>query len=143
MTEPLYVETFRGTVAPSECDPLGHMNVQYYTRAISDGMYSIMIHLGLSPDEIRKRRIAFAAVRAQTEFHRELYAGDVIFLESALVRIGTKSATFRHRLKDAATQEIVMSAEIQCALMDLNERHAVPVPHDIKLAAEKYFKVQS
>jgi acyl-CoA thioester hydrolase len=65
MTEAaVYFETFRGTVAPSECDHLGHMNVQYYTRAISDGMYSIMIHLGLTPDEIRRRKISFVAVRA-------------------------------------------------------------------------------
>jgi acyl-CoA thioesterase FadM len=142
MTEqPVYVETFRATVAPSDCDHLGHMNVQHYTRAISDGMYSIMIHLGLTPDEIRKRRIAFAAVRAQTEFHRELYAGDVIFLESTLVRIGTKSATFRHRLKNAATQEIVMTAEIQCALLDLNDRQAVVIPDDVRMAAQEFFKI--
>ena len=144
MTETaVYVETFRGTVSLSDCDHLGHMNVQHYVRAISDGMYSIMIHLGLTPDEIRRRKISFAAVRAQTEFHRELYAGDVIFLESTLVRIGTKSATFRHRLKNAATQEIVMSAEIQAALLDLTHRKAVPIPDDIRIAAENFFKVQS
>ncbi|HSE43324.1 MAG TPA: thioesterase family protein [Acidobacteriota bacterium] len=144
MTEThVYVETFRGTVAPSDCDHLGHMNVQYYIRAVSDGMYSVMIHLGLTLDEIRRRRISFAAVRAQMEFHHELYSGDVIFLESALVRIGTKSATFRHRLKNAATLEVAMSAEFQCALLDLNERRAVVIPDDVRIAAEKYFRVLS
>ena len=143
MTEaPVYVETYRGTVAPAECDHLGHMNVQYYIRSVSDGMYSIMIHLGLTPEEIKRRGISFAAVRAQMEFHRELYSGDVIFLESALVRIGTKSATFRHRLKNAANQEIAMSAEFQCALLDLNGRRAVVIPDDVRLAAEKYFDVR-
>jgi acyl-CoA thioesterase FadM len=139
----VYIETFRGTVAPADCDHLGHMNVQHYFRAISDGMYSLMITIGLPPDEVRKRGMSFAVVRAHTEFHHELYAGDVIFLESAMVRIGTKSATFHHRLKNAATNEVVLTAEFRCALLDLHARHAIAIPEDIRTAAEKAFRINT
>jgi acyl-CoA thioesterase FadM len=48
---PIFVETYRATVAPSDCDHLGHMNVQHYFAAVSDGMFAIMVRLGLGPEE--------------------------------------------------------------------------------------------
>ena len=87
------------TVAPADCDHLGHMNVQHYFAAVSDGMFAIMVNLRLGPEEIRGRQMSFAVVRAETEFHRELRAGDVVVLESIIVKLCEKSATFQHRLK--------------------------------------------
>jgi len=46
---PRFIETFRGTVGPTDCDDLGHMNVQHYFAAISNGMFAMMNRLGLSP----------------------------------------------------------------------------------------------
>ncbi len=139
MSMPSYVETFRGTVAPADCDHLGHMNVQHYFRAVSDGMFAVMVHLGLTPDEIRRRKMSFAVVRAETEFNRELYAGDVIALESSIVRIGEKSATFHHRLRNVATDALAMSTEFKCVLLELEERQATVVPDDIRQAAAERF----
>jgi acyl-CoA thioester hydrolase len=134
-----YVETFRGTVAPADCDHLGHMNVQHYFRAVSDGMFAVMIHLGLTPEEIRRRKLSFAVVRAETEFHRELHAGDIVALESTVLKVGEKSATFHHRLRNAATRDLAMSTEFKCVLLDLDRRQATVVPEDIRNAVAKVF----
>jgi acyl-CoA thioester hydrolase len=131
----MFVETYRATVAPADCDHLGHMNVQHYFAAVSDGMFAIMSHLGLAPDEIRRRQMSFAVVRAETDFHRELRAGDLVVLESTVVKVGDKSATFRHRLTNAATGKPAMSTEFKCVLLDLEKRHATPIPEDIRAAA--------
>jgi hypothetical protein len=64
---PGFVETYRATVAPADCDHLGHMNVQHYFAAVSDGMFAIMVRLGLGPEEIRRRQISFAVVRARNQ----------------------------------------------------------------------------
>ena len=138
----IYVETFRATVAPTECDHLGHMNVQYYFRAVSDGMFGVMVRLGLTPEAIHRRRMSFAVVQAQSEFHHELHAGDVIVLESTLLRLGKKSATFHHRLRNTATEELVMSAKFKCVLLDLDKRRSIAVPDDIKIAAVHCFQGQ-
>jgi acyl-CoA thioester hydrolase len=134
-----YVETFRATIAPADCDHLGHMNVQHYFRAVSDGMFAAMVRVGLTPEEIRRRKLSFAVVRAETEFHRELYAGDVIALESTILTVGEKSATFHHRLRNAATDEIAMSTEFKCVLLDLEKRQATVVPEDIRNGAAHCF----
>jgi acyl-CoA thioester hydrolase len=131
----MFVETYRATVAPADCDHLGHMNVQHYFAAVSDGMFAIMSHLGLGPDEIRRRQMSFAVVRAETDFHRELRAGDLVVLESTVVKVADKSATFRHRLTNAATGKPAMSAEFKCVLLDLEKRQAMTIPEDIRAAA--------
>jgi acyl-CoA thioester hydrolase len=77
----IFVETYGATVAPADCDHLGHMNVQHYFAAVSDGMFGIMVRLGLGSEEIRRRQMAFAVVHAETDFHHELHAGDVVELE--------------------------------------------------------------
>jgi len=136
---PNYVETFRATVAPADCDHLGHMNVQHYFRAVSDGMFAVMIRVGLSPEEIRRRKLSFAVVRAETEFHRELHAGDVVALESTIAKVGEKSATFHHRLRNVATDDLAMSTEFKCVLLDLESRQASVVPEDIRKAAAEVF----
>ena len=137
---PNYIETFRCTVSLADCDHLGHMNVQHYLRAVSDGMFSLMIHLGLTPDEIRRRSISFAAVHAEMDFHHELNAGDVIALESTVVKLENKSGTFHHRLKNAATGEIAMSAEIKGVLLDLKTRKGTVIPEDVRTAAAQLFR---
>jgi acyl-CoA thioesterase FadM len=72
---PIFVETYRATVARADCDHLGHMNVQHYFAAVGDGMFAIMVRLGLGPEEIRRRQMSFAVVRAETDFHQELHQG--------------------------------------------------------------------
>jgi acyl-CoA thioester hydrolase len=134
-----YVETFRAVVSPAECDHLGHMNVQHYFAAVSDGMFALMVHLGLRPEEIRRRQVSFAVVRAETDFHRELHAGDVIALESTVLRIEGKSATFHHRLRNVATDVLAMSTEFTCVLLDLDTRQATAIPDDIRSAALQRF----
>jgi acyl-CoA thioesterase FadM len=136
---PIYVETFRATVAPADCDHLGHMNVQHYFRAVSDGMFAVMVLVGLTPEEIRRRKLSFAVVRAETEFHRELYAGDVIALESTILKVGERSANFHHRLRNVATDDLTMSTEFKCVLLDIDKRQAAVVPEDIRNAAVERF----
>jgi len=138
-----FVETYRATVAPADCDHLGHMNVQHYFGAVSDGMFALMVRLGLGPEQIRQRKMSFAAVRAETDFHRELHAGDVMVLESTVLKLGEKSATFRHRLKNVATGEIAMSTDFKCVLLDLEKRQATTIPSDVRAAAEQLIGEQA
>lgn len=135
---PAFLETLRRTVTPDDCDYLGHMNIQHYFRAVSDGMMEMMARLGLTVEEIHRRRIAFVAVGCQAEFHHELRAGDVIALETGVLEIGQKFAIFNHRLTNASTREVAMSAKLKCALLHLENRRAIVIPEDIRTAAAKW-----
>jgi acyl-CoA thioester hydrolase len=56
-------------------------------------------------------------------------------LESAVLKLGEKSATFHHRLKNAATGVISMSTVLKCVLLDLHKRRATSITDDIRAAA--------
>ena len=126
------VETYRGTIAPEDCDHLGHMNVQHYFRAVSDGMFWFMAQVGLSPPEISARRLSFAVVRAETDFVAEVVAGDVIALRTGLNAIGRRSVEFRHDLIKVAGGQTVMTTRFKCVLLDLDRRAAAELPTDIR-----------
>jgi acyl-CoA thioester hydrolase len=126
------VETYRTTVAPADCDHLGHMNVQHYFRAVSEAMFSLMAQVGLGPAEIRARRLSFAVVHADTDFWAEVLAGDVIAVRTGIEAIGRKSAHFRHELVNVASGQTVMGTTFKCVLLDLERRVAVEVPPDIR-----------
>ena len=132
---PLFIETYRGTVGPTDCDDLGHMNVQHYFAAVSNGMFAMMSRLGLTPEEIQRRQMSFAVVHAETDFHRELHSGDVMLLESTVLKLGDKSATFQHRLRNLSTDSVAMTTDFKCVLLDLRKREAIPIPDDMRAAA--------
>ncbi len=140
---PTHVETFRATIAPGDCDHLGHMNVQHYFAAVSDGMFALMVRLGLGREEISRRQMSFVVVRAETEFHQELRAGDVVALESAILKLGERSATFHHRLRNVATDALAMTTAFKCVLLDLQARQSIAIPDDIRSVAAKLFSLES
>ena len=134
-----YEETCRFVVGPDDCDALGHMNVQHYLRAVSDGMFGMMERLGLDRREIERRRLSFAVVRAEADFKRELHAGQTVALDSTILEIGEKLVVFHHHLRIVPGGEIAMSIFYRCVLLDLDRRRAVVVPGDIRAAARARF----
>jgi acyl-CoA thioester hydrolase len=134
---PLFIETYRGAVRREDCDDLGHMDVQHYFAAVSDGMFAMMSRLGLTLEEIQRRQISFAVVHAETDFHRELRSGDLMLLESTVLKLGDKSATFQHRLRNISTDCVAMTTDFKCVLLDLRRREAISIPDDIRAAAEE------
>jgi acyl-CoA thioesterase FadM len=119
------------------------MNVQHYFAAVSDGVFAVMVQLGLGPREIRERKMSFAVVHAETEFQQELHAGDVIVLESTVEKLGTKSATFHHRLSNVATGTLAMNTKFKCVLLDLEHRSGLEIPDDIRTAISQVFAMES
>jgi acyl-CoA thioesterase FadM len=113
------------------------MNVQHYFAAVSDGMFAIMVRLGLWPREIRRRQICFAVVRTETDFHYELHPGEVMALESTVLTLGEKSATFHHRLKDVATGDIAMSTDLSVCSSISKSGEATSISDDIRAAAAR------
>ena len=114
------------------------MNVQHYFAAVSKGMFAMMSRLGLTSEEIQRRQISFAVVHAETDFHRELHSGDVMLLESTVLKIGDKSATFQHRLRNLSTVYVAMTTDFKCVLLDLRKRETIRIPDDIRAAAAEF-----
>ena len=132
-----FIETYRAVIAPSDCDHLGHMNVARYFAAAGDGTFAIQAALGLGPKDLREgRRLSFAVVRAESDFKSEVAAGEIVYLESGIKDLGTKSALFQHRLIRLDDKCVTFETLFRCALLDLESRRAVEIPDDIRAKAQ-------
>jgi acyl-CoA thioester hydrolase len=76
-----------------------------------------------------------AAVQQNITYKRELLAGDIVSITSALREIGEKSIRFVHEMRNAETGEIAAICEITGVHMDRHARKAMPIPDTIRCAA--------
>ena len=131
--------SFRSVVDPSDCDFLGHMNVSRYFAACSDGVFAIQAEMGLTAQDMRSgRRLSFAVVHAESDFRAELTAGEAIHLKTAVLEIGGKSMTFRHRLFRSADGALAFETLFKCVLLSLQDRSAKEIPADVRDKASKW-----
>jgi acyl-CoA thioesterase FadM len=99
-------ETFRGTVAPWECDITEHFTIAYYADRIDQASTTLSDLLGLP-------ELVSAGVfprRFTLRFIRELRVGASFHVESAPIGLDT-ALRFGHRFVDSANGEIVTWVE--------------------------------
>ena len=120
---PIFVETCRATVAPSDCDHLGHMNVQHYFATVSDGMFA-------SDSALARKKSSGARFRLPSCTQR------LSFTTSwGRHGPGVHGPYTRREVRDlspptenVATGTIAMITEFKCVLLDLEKRKAISIP---------------
>lgn len=127
-----FIETFRGVVAPWECDEFGHMNVQFYNARMSDGFWQLLIAMGLGPAMRREKKLGVVALDGQTTYAREVRAGELIRVESGVLQVGEKSIHLAHRLLNGETGEVAMTSRVKSVCFDLAARRSAPFPPEIR-----------
>jgi len=83
--------TYRGTVYPWQCDHVGHMNIMWYVGKFDEANWNLFARLGLTPGYLRESGRGMAAVQQNISYRRELLAGDIVEIKSALLEIGDTS----------------------------------------------------
>ncbi len=135
------IETYRGRVAPQQCDHLGHMNIQFYVARISDATVVLNAAMGITASYVRTQRRALATIRQEISYLAELNAGDLIAMHSGVLAAEGKKVWFLHRMTRVEDAAPVMSAKVLMLGMDLERRKAIPVEEAI-LARAKAFLVE-
>ena len=130
-------EVNRVLVTENQCDELGHMNIQHYYAALSEGMFRVMEFIGIPKENIPIRRTSFALHKEEAEFLEELKEGDEFHVGTALAHIGTKSIVFENRFFRSLDYHLLFRAKFISVFMDLNTRASIPIPGQVKVALEK------
>ena len=97
-----WIETYRGSVPPWECDITEHFTIGYYFDRIGQAELNLAEALGLSE---RLRAGSFAR-RYTTRFARELRAGAGFHIASAPIGCD-EGLRLGHKVIDSATGEVV------------------------------------
>ena len=124
--------TYRGTVYPSQCDHMGHMNVMWYVGKFDEASWQLLTTLGLTPSRLRLEGRGMAAVEQRIEYQRELYAGDVVTIRSAVLELQDKSIRIVHELRNDDTGSVAATMVMVAVHLDMASRKACSIPTDVR-----------
>src|SRR5512142_1202297 len=92
------IQTYRGVVYPWQCDHMGHMNVMWYVGKFDEATWNLFAEAGIKPSYIRKQARGMAAVQQNITYKRELHAGDVVAVRSAVLEAREKVLRYVHEM---------------------------------------------
>ena len=124
--------TYKGAVYPWHCDHMGHMNVMWYVGKFDEATWHLFHALGLTPAFLRQNNRGMAAVEQTIKYQRELVAGDVVTIHSALIELTDRSIRFRHDMRKAETNEIAATTTLTGVHLDTVVRRACAFPEIVK-----------
>jgi acyl-CoA thioester hydrolase len=124
--------TYRGTVYPWQCDHLGLMNVMWYTGKFDEASWQLFSKLGLTRARLRAEGAAMVAVEQRLEYKRELHAGDVVSIRSAVMEVKDKSIRMVHEMRNDNTGEVAAISVIVAVHLDATARRAQLLPTDVR-----------
>jgi acyl-CoA thioester hydrolase len=124
--------TYRGTVYPSQCDHMGHMNVMWYVGKFDEASWQLLATVGLTPSRLRTEGRGLATVEQRIAYNRELHAGDVVTVHSAVLEIGEKSIRIAHEMRNDDTGSVAASTTIVALHMDMASRTVCSLPADVR-----------
>ena len=127
--------TYRGTVYPWHCDQMGHMNVMWYVGKFDEATWHLFHAIGLTPTFLRESHRGMAAVEQNVRYQRELIAGDIVSIYSAVLEIKDKSLRFSHEMRKEDTGEIAAISVFTGVHLDKAIRRACAFPPQVRETA--------
>ncbi len=79
--------TYRGTVAPSEIDEMGHMNVRYYVQKAGQAAGHLLNMLGMGPDRRKRLGLIHSPLDHHVRFLKESHLAMPINARSGIISI--------------------------------------------------------
>ncbi len=130
--------TYRGTVYPWHCDHVGHMNVMWYVGKFDEATWHLFNALGLTPSRLRHEGRGMAAVDQHITYARELHAGDVVSIRTAVLEVSGKSLRFEHVMQNDGSGEIAATTRIKAVHLDTTARRSCPFDPGIVTTARNF-----
>ena len=127
-----WMETCRGVVYPWHCDQLGHMNVQHYVGHFDIAAFHFLAELGFKADGQQDSGITLVDAQHTIQFKNEQRLGTLFKIESALLKVGTKSVVAKHRLRNIETSVIGATTEFVSVCFNLSTRSSIPIPDETR-----------
>lgn len=76
--------------------------------------------------------------RHTVEYKAEQKVGSLVVVESAVLKVGTKSVTCLHRMKNVETGALAATSEIVSVYFHLQRREGLAIPADLRARLEAH-----
>jgi acyl-CoA thioester hydrolase len=131
-----WMECHRAVAFPWNCDHIGHLNVRWYAHFFDDAGFHLWSRIGVSHATLKERGLATVIARTTTDFIHEIRAGELIVVESAFTRLGTKSLDCMHRMKNAENGTLCATQHVVEVFFDPEARKPCAMPDDLRTALQ-------
>ena len=133
------LQVFSGVVHPWHHDTFGHMNVRHYAALFDDATFHLWSKIGLSHKQIQTDHgVHTVTAQASTTFIKELTHGDLVTIDGAVSRLGTKSVSFQLQMHHAETGEKHAAYDTVEVFFDPNTRTSTAMPDAVRAILAKY-----
>ena len=129
-------ETHRAVVHQWQCDHLGHLNVRYYAHFFDDAGFHFWTGIPGAQAIMTAHKIGVVVARTTNDFLKEARAGELVVINSALTRLGTKSLTYTQRLTNAETGDLLATQDAVEVIFDPRRRKAAEMPPELRALLE-------
>jgi acyl-CoA thioester hydrolase len=139
MKSPLAVTPFRSgrlTVNPAWIDLNGHMNQAYYSLLFDHGIGELMRRIGFGPEYVRTHRASTMTVESHVCFLREVFANDVVEVETRILAVDAKRVHIYAEMFHADEGWRSATSEWLTLHIDMNVRRVTPWPDAFRSAFE-------
>ncbi len=138
------METFRGVVYNWECDMFDHMNTQYYQAKFDAASWFFIGKLGMTSEYFRSENRSLVVMEQRIRYHKELLAGDLVYIRSELLEVRDKSMKYRHYLFNDMTGVLSAESMYSSVLINSKTRSSTEFPASIraklKVALEEHLE---
>jgi acyl-CoA thioester hydrolase len=132
---PGWTVTARGAVFAWEVDTVGHFTVAYYAERFADAALALLDRLGLGPAAMARTGRGCLTTDGHVRYLRELRAGDVLHVESAVIGVEPAGLRLGHKLYDSETGALCATFAQGTAHGSLDGGPPEPLPDEARRAA--------
>ncbi|MEO1263966.1 MAG: thioesterase family protein [Bacteroidota bacterium] len=122
-------KTYQGSVYPWHCDQMGHMNVKFYTGKFDQANFQLFAMLGLNREYFAGSPFGMAAVEQNTRYHKEIFPGENIYIESTIEGLKEKVVTNLHTMIKTESGAVAATTKLVCVHYNRITKRSQPFPH--------------
>lgn len=130
--------TFRGTVAPSEIDEMGHMNVRYYVHKAGQAAGHLFNMIGMGPDRRKRLGLIHAPLDHHVRFLKESHLAMPINARSGIIAIAPDCLRIYTEVLHATSGAVSATFTGDYVLTHGLHGERTNFPKDVLAAAEQY-----
>jgi len=132
-----FVDTGRDLVKPTDIDQAGGLSWAAYVHRFSGCGPHLLSRIGMTPSYMREAKQGFSTFETRlTLLGPRPRVGDLLALQSGILRMGKSSIGVLHRMLDVRSGQIIASLHQSGVQLDMVARRSNPWPEAIRRAGE-------
>lgn len=129
---------------PIKFEDVDAANIVFFARFLGyahEAMENFFAGLeGGYPRLIQERRVGLPAVHVEMSFTSPARYGDVLLIETSIVRLGGRSAVFRYAMKHKKDAKPVAEVKHTVVTTDLDALRSIAMPADVRQAFQNHLE---